>query len=59
MGVADWVLTKKHKKYGCKVCKHNPMGICELCGKEVPMRLVVQNGSPKWCPRGGKDEVAR
>jgi hypothetical protein len=57
MRVADFNLRRTHKPHGCKVYKHNPMGICELCGKEVPMRLVVQNGVPKWCPKqekGGK-----
>lgn len=46
-------LYRTHKPHGCKVCEHNPMGICELCGKEVPMRLVVQNGVPAWCPLKG------
>jgi len=51
-------LYRTHKEHGCKVCKHNPMGICELTGKEVPSRLVIQNGVPAWCPnknkKGGK-----
>ena len=51
MRITEWQLVKKHKQYGCKVCKHNPVGICELCGREVPMRLVIQNGTPKWCPK--------
>lgn len=56
MGVESFNLVKKHKHFGCKVCEHNPMGICELCGREVPMRLVIQNGVPSWCPntRGRK-----
>ena len=42
---------KEKKKFGCRVCKHNPMGICELCDREVPARLVIQNGHPSWCPK--------
>lgn len=51
MGVELFNLYRTHKPHGCKIRKYNPMGICELCGKEVPMRLVVQNGVPKWCPK--------
>lgn len=55
MRVAEFNLVKKHKPYGCKICKHNPLGVCELCGREVPIRLVIQNGQPSWCPKkGGK-----
>lgn len=56
MGVADWDLTRKHKPHGCKVCKHNPMGICQLAEKEVPIQYVVSNGNPKWCPKPKKGE---
>ena len=54
MGVANWDLTRKHQKYGCKICEHNPMGVCEMCGREVPMNFVIQNGFPKWCPKPKK-----
>lgn len=60
MGVEHFNLYRTHKPHGCKICKHNPMGICEMCGKEVPMRLVIQNGIPSWCPKkGGKNDNYR
>lgn len=36
----------------CSKCKHNPMGTCELCGKEIPMAYVLDriNKNPGWCP---------
>lgn len=48
----DWDFSGKNygKPYGCKVCEHNPMGICETVGKEVPIVFVSSNGSPVWCP---------
>lgn len=50
-GIGKYNFYKKRPKFGCKVCEHNPMGICELCGKEVPMRFVIQNGTASWCPK--------
>ena len=45
-------------KIRCSNCKHNPMGYCELCGKEIPMAYVIDriNKNPGWCPlnRGKK-----
>ena len=39
-------------KIRCSDCKHNPMGTCELCGKEIPMAYVLDriNKNPGWCP---------
>lgn len=36
----------------CSDCKHNPMGTCLLCDKEVPMAYVIGriNKAPGWCP---------
>lgn len=48
--------SRKFKSHGCRVCKHNPMGICELCGKEVPIGKVLGNGRASWCPKGKTDE---
>ena len=39
-------------KLNCKNCEHNPMGICEKCGKEIPLSYIMgRTGKyPKWCP---------
>lgn len=52
MRVVNFNLVKKHKRYGCCACEHNPMGVCELCGREVPIGKVLGNGRASWCPMG-------
>lgn len=44
-------MKKKVTKY-CRDCEHNPEGICELCGKEIPITHVMgkQVYPPKFCP---------
>ena len=56
MGVERFNLVKKHKAFGCRVCEHNPMGMCELASRDVPVGYVLMNGHPRWCPKGKKDE---
>ena len=36
----------------CSNCKHNPLGTCLLCGKDVPIAYVLNriNKCPNWCP---------
>ena len=40
------------KKIRCSDCEHNPMGICEMCGKEIAICYIIQRkqGAPSWCP---------
>lgn len=40
----------KFKEGGCKVCEHNPMGICEIVSKEVECSHILHNTRPPWCP---------
>lgn len=42
----------KTKKLKCKECKHNPMGICELCGREIPICYITGRSGyrPAFCP---------
>lgn len=51
------MMTKK--KIRCSDCEHNPMGVCEMCGKEIAICYIIQRkqGAPAWCPliRGKKD----
>ncbi len=54
MRVADFNLRRTHKPHGCRICEHNPMGVCELTAKEVPLWTCNQNLAPKWCPKGEK-----
>ncbi len=44
------------KERGCGSCEHNPMGICDLCGKEIPMSYVMRRnkGVPRFCPLKGE-----
>lgn len=39
-------------KAHCSNCEHNPMGTCELCGREIPMAYVLNriNKAPTFCP---------
>ena len=39
------------KESGCRACKKNIMGVCNMTGKEVPLTSGVANRKPKWCPR--------
>jgi hypothetical protein len=39
-----------HKPHGCRACEHNPMGVCEVIGKELPWIYASNNGEPVWCP---------
>lgn len=49
----DWDFSRKIDPYfGCRVCEHNPEGVCELVKRDVPMTLIVKNGCPSWCPKG-------
>lgn len=40
------------EKVRCNICEHNPMGTCELCGREIPMAYVINriNKAPTFCP---------
>lgn len=40
------------KLRNCRTCEHNPMGVCELTGKEVPTSYVIgfNKGLPRFCP---------
>lgn len=40
----------KVKEHGCKNCEHNPMGICEIVGKELGYQYCLYSGRPVWCP---------
>jgi hypothetical protein len=44
-------------KRQCNKCKHNPMGYCELCGREITYHNILHNDAPTWCPllKGGKN----
>lgn len=47
----NWDFSRDYgKPHGCRVCEHNPMGVCETVGKEIPLVLYTTNGSPVWCP---------
>ena len=51
----SWNFEKEHKPdHGCRACEHNPMGICELTGREVPMTYMMQNRVAAWCPKEAK-----
>lgn len=56
MRVEDFDFTRKYKYHGCRVCKHNPKGFCEVTGKEIPVTYAVSSGHPKWCPKGKEKE---
>lgn len=36
----------------CSDCKHNKMGICELCGKEIGISYILSRNqkSAAFCP---------
>lgn len=40
----------------CRECEHNPMGICELCDKEIPMSYITGRAGfhPAFCPMKAK-----
>lgn len=44
-------------KIQCNECKYNPIGTCEICGKEVTYYNILHNNAPTWCPllKGGKN----
>lgn len=42
----------KFKEVGCKVCEHNPMGVCEVESREVAYAHILHNTRPPWCPLG-------
>lgn len=47
-----WNFKKPERiRHGCNVCKHNPIGLCELAGREVPVGYIIKNGTPPWCPK--------
>lgn len=42
----------KYKGPRCSECPHNPMGVCELTGKEISIAFILQRnqGAPAACP---------
>ena len=44
------------KLHNCRTCTHNPMGVCELTGEEVPMSYALgrNQGVPRFCPLKGE-----
>lgn len=46
------------KQPKCSKCKNNPMGVCILTEKEVPLTYAMgkNKGAPKWCPLQGEEK---